>query len=118
MKNKGISLWKYDRIEKDVFRLVTSVEQSNNFKSQGGIAPQTYGFLATKFIRHVPAYIYCYRINNVDSVMFVKRIRGMISLELGKEIGKDVFSSCHERGTNSQSMNLHQTIHVNSVIRA
>ena len=46
--------------------------------------------------------------------MFVNRIREMISLELGKEIGKDVFSSCHERGTNSQSMNLHQTIHLNS----
>ena len=49
--------------------------------------------------------------------MFVNRIREIISLELGKEIGKDVFSSCHERGTNSQSMNLHQTIHLNSVIR-
>ena len=96
------------------------MEQSNNFKSQCGIEPQTHGFLATKFIRHVPAYIYCYRINNVDSVMFVNRIREIISLELGKEIGKDVFSSCHayERGTNSQSMNLHPTIHLNSVIRA
>ena len=26
-------------------------------------------------------------------------IREMVSFELGKEIEKDVFSSCHERGT-------------------
>ena len=31
------------------------------------------------------------RISNVDCVMFVNRIRGMVSFELGKEIGKDVF---------------------------
>ena len=31
------------------------------------------------------------RISNVDSVMFVNRIRGMVSFELGKETGKDVF---------------------------
>ena len=32
---------------------------------------------------------------------FVKsiEIRKMVSFELGKEIEKDVFSSCHERGT-------------------
>ena len=31
------------------------------------------------------------RISNVDSVMFVNRIREMVSFELGKEIKKDVF---------------------------
>ena len=31
------------------------------------------------------------RISNVDSVMFVNRIRDMVSFELGKEIKKDVF---------------------------
>ena len=31
------------------------------------------------------------RISNVDSVMFVNRIREMVSFELGKEIEKDVF---------------------------
>ena len=31
------------------------------------------------------------RISNVDSVMFVNRIREMASFELGKEIKKDVF---------------------------
>ena len=37
------------------------------------------------------------RISNVDSVMFVNRLREMVSFELGKEIEKDVFMSCHER---------------------
>ena len=31
------------------------------------------------------------RISNVDSVMFVNRIREMVSFELGEEIKKDVF---------------------------
>ena len=31
------------------------------------------------------------RISNVDGVMFVIRIRDMVSFELGKEIEKDVF---------------------------
>ena len=31
------------------------------------------------------------RISNVDSVMFVNRIRDMVSFELGEEIKKDVF---------------------------
>ena len=31
------------------------------------------------------------RIGNVDSVMFVNRIREIIRFELGKEIEKDVF---------------------------
>ena len=31
------------------------------------------------------------RISNVDSVVFVNRIREMVSFELGKEIKKDAF---------------------------
>ena len=31
------------------------------------------------------------RISNVGSIMFVNKIREMVSFELGKEIGKDVF---------------------------
>ena len=31
------------------------------------------------------------RISNVGSIMFVNKIRGMVSFELGKEIGKDIF---------------------------
>ena len=30
---------------------------------------------------------------------FVNKIREIVSFELGKEIEKNVFSSCHERGT-------------------
>ena len=33
-------------IEKDVFRLVTSVGQRKNSESPGGIEPQTFGFRA------------------------------------------------------------------------
>ena len=31
------------------------------------------------------------RISNVGSIMFVNKIRGMVSFELGKEIGKEIF---------------------------
>ena len=31
------------------------------------------------------------RISNVDIVIFVNRIRGMVNFELGKDIEKDVF---------------------------
>ena len=48
------------------------------------------------------------RISNVDSVMFINRIREMVSFELGKEIEKDVFSSCHERGTKKKILSSHE----------
>ena len=32
------------------------------------------------------------KISNIDSVMFVNRIRKMVSFELGKEIVKDIFA--------------------------
>ena len=35
----------------------------------------------------------------VQRKMKMIQIRGMVSFELGKEIEKDVFSACHERGT-------------------
>ena len=34
--------------------------------------------------------------------LFWNRIGEMVSFELSKEIEKDVFSSCHERGTNNK----------------
>ena len=49
---------------------------------------------------HMTRVLNTARISNVDGVMFVeKKIREMVSFELGKEIKKDVFSSCHKRGT-------------------
>ena len=41
---------------------------------------------------------------------FVKsiEIRKMVSFELGKEIEKDVFSSCHERGTKEKILSPHE----------
>ena len=49
------------------------------------------------------------RISNVDSFMFVNRIRDMVSFELGKEIKKDVFRlvtsvGCEEVGGSLRSM--------------
>ena len=43
--------------------------------------------------------LYTARISNVESSIFVNIIREMVSVELGKEIEKDIFASCHERGT-------------------
>ena len=36
-------------------------------------------------------------ISDVESLMFVNRIREMVNVELGKEIEKHFFSSCHEK---------------------
>ena len=35
----------------------------------------------------------------MDIFKFEDDLKEMVSFELGKEINKDVFSSCHERGT-------------------
>ena len=74
-------------------------------ESSRGSELQTFGFRApilyqrakeilrlakstTKFMTRV---LHTARISNVDGVMFVIRIRDMVSFELGKEIEKDVF---------------------------
>ena len=41
------------------------------------------------------------RISDVGSVMFVNRIRKIVSSELGKEKREICSSFCHERGTKS-----------------
>ena len=41
---------------------------------------------------HWTRVLHTARISNVDSVMFVKKIREMVSFEFGKEIEKNVFS--------------------------
>ena len=46
---------------------------------------------------HMTRILYTARISSVDRVMFVNRGTEMVSFEFGKEIEKDVFSSCHER---------------------
>ena len=56
---------------------------------------------------HTISVLHTAKINNVNSIsimyvimfsiMFINRIRDMVSFELGKEIKKDVNSSCHER---------------------
>ena len=40
---------------------------------------------------HITRVLHTARISNVDSVMFVNRLREIVSFELGKKIAKDVF---------------------------
>ena len=40
---------------------------------------------------HMTRVLHTARISNVDSVMFVKKVREMVSFEFGKEIEKNVF---------------------------
>ena len=40
---------------------------------------------------HITRVLHTARISNVDSVMFVNRIREIVSFELGKKIANDVF---------------------------
>ena len=93
-------------MEKDVFRLITSVgqrkilsshEESNFRPSDSALRcsatePQRLhgerSPLRSSYDTR-PAY---YWISNVDSVMFLDRTREMVSFELGKEIEKDVLS--------------------------
>ena len=87
-------------IEKDFFCLVTSVGQRKNSESLWGIKPQTSDALLPSHRDSTVSEVYCKvhmthvlhtaRISDVDSSMFVNRIREMVSSELSKEIEKDV----------------------------
>ena len=43
------------------------------------------------------------RISNVDSIMFVIRLKEMVSFEFSMETEKDVFLSCHKHGTKGKN---------------
>ena len=43
------------------------------------------------------------RISNFDSIMFVIRLKEMVSFEFSMETEKDVFLSCHEHGTKGKN---------------
>ena len=43
------------------------------------------------------------RISNVDSIMFVIRLKEMVSFEFSMEMDKDVFLSCLEHGTKGKN---------------
>ena len=89
---------------KVLFHLVTSVGQRKNSESPWGIEPQTSEFRAPALHHwatetlwwghyevHMASVLHPARISNIDSVMFVNRIRKIVSFELGKEIVKDIF---------------------------
>ena len=52
---------------------------------------------------HMTRVLHTARISNVDGVMFVIRIRDMVSFELGKEIEKDVFLLVTSKGKRKTS---------------
>ena len=104
-------------IEKDVFRLVTNLGQRKDSESPRGIEiPRSDALPLSLRDSSVSEVYYEFHmtrvlhsgISNVDSVMFINRIREMVSFELGKEIEKDVFSSCHERGTKKKILSSHE----------
>ena len=88
-------------IEKDVFRLVTSVGQRKSSDSPRGNEPQSsdapplsridFTVSNVHYEVRVTHVLHTARISNVDSFIFVIRIREMVSFELSKEIEKDVF---------------------------
>ena len=94
---------------KDIFGLVTSVGQKKYSESPQGIEPQSIDALPLSHKDSMVGEVYyevrktrvshTAKITNVDSVLFVNRMREMESFELGTEIEKDLslfLSSCHE----------------------
>ena len=76
--------------ETSVFRLVTSVGQRRNSESPWGIEPHTFGFRAlmpyhwatvseVPYEVHITRVLHTARISNVNSFMFVNRVREMVS---------------------------------------
>ena len=108
-----------NKIEKDIFRIVTSMGQRNNSESLRGIEPQAFGFRAPMLYYWatdstvsevyyeviMTSILYTARISNVDSVIFVNIIREMLSFEPCKEIEKDFFRpvTSVEQRKNSES---------------
>ena len=87
------------------FHLVMSMKQRKNSESPWGIEPQTFGFCIPMFYHwatettesefyykvQMTQVLHTVRISNVNSIIFVNRIREMVNFELGKDIKKDVF---------------------------
>ena len=87
------------------FHLVMSMKQRKNSESPWGIEPQTFGFCVPMFYHwatetteskvyykvQMTQVLHTVRISNVNSIIFVNRIREMVNFELGKDIKKDVF---------------------------
>ena len=95
---------------KDIFGLVTSVGKKKYSESPQGIEPQSIDALPLRHKDSMVSEVYyevrktrvshTAKITNVDSVLFVNRMREMVSFELGTEIKKDLslfLSSCHEK---------------------
>ena len=90
-------------IKKDFFHLIMSAGQRSPHE-ESNLRPldfalwcstterqRLYGERGPLWSSHLKCILHTARISNVDSVMFVNRIREMASFELGKEIKEDVF---------------------------
>ena len=101
--------------KKDVFCLVTSAGQGKNSESPWEIqilcsdalplSPRDSTVREVYYNVHLTPVLNTTRISNVDSIMFVNRIREIVSFELSKETEKDVFclSMNVGQGKNSES---------------
>ena len=99
--------------KKDVFCLVTSAGQGKNFESPWEIQILCSDALPLSHrdstVREVYYKVYLTpvlnttRISNVDSIMFVHRIREIVSFELSKETKKDVFCLVTSAGQGKNS---------------
>ena len=81
-------------LEKDVFRLVTSMGRRKKILSPHWESPQTFGDSTVSdfyYEVHMTRVLHTAGISNVDSVMFVDRIIEMVNFELGREIEKDAW---------------------------
>ena len=90
-------------IKKDVFHLIMSAGQRSPHE-ESNLRPldfalwcstteqqRLYSERGPLWSSYLTCILHTARISNVDSVMFVYRIREMASFELGKEIKEDVF---------------------------
>ena len=83
----------------------------NRTQTFGFRAPTLYHWATETMVNkiyykvHMIRVLHAARISNVNSVMFVNRIREMVSFELGKEIEKDAFvlSRAWNKGKDSES---------------
>ena len=75
-------------------KILSSHEESNLRNPRSVALPLTHRDSTVSVVYyevHMTRVLHTARISNVDSAVFVSRIREMVSFELGKETEKDVF---------------------------
>ena len=75
-------------------KILSSHEESNLRNPRSDALPLSHGDSTVSVVYyevHMTRVLHTARISNVDSAVFVSKIREMVSFELGKETEKDVF---------------------------